>query len=186
MARRLTHRGKTLRAYRVYREVLETADWLRKKMQGQLEIFELTHGEFRVLEKLYRDGATYVEEAARRMNIKRQNLEFTLARLVARGWVQQQEARLPPAEIEASRLPKWRRDREREGRRIVLMSLTPAGMKFVGKVFPKHAKVVKALMRALEAREQDSLSRMCQQLREGDMAKFIQEIGMEEMPEDEV
>jgi hypothetical protein len=30
------------------------------------------------------------------------------------------------------------------------------------------------------------LPRMCQKLRQGDMAKFIQEIEMEELPEDQV
>lgn len=68
--------------------------------------------------------------------------------------------------------------------RILRVSLTPAGMKFVGRVFPKHAKVVKALMRALEAREQLSLCRICQKLRKGDAAKFYNEMCLQDEPLD--
>jgi len=35
------------------------------------------------------------------------------------------------------------------------------------------------LMRVLDAREQDSISRACRKLREGDAVKFLQEIRLE-------
>ena len=56
--------------------------------------------------------------------------------------------------------------------------LTAQGTKFVGTVFPKHAKVVKSLMRVLDGREQQTLSRLLQKLREGDIVKFVKEIRM--------
>jgi DNA-binding MarR family transcriptional regulator len=58
--------------------------------------------------------------------------------------------------------------------------LTAEGKKFVGTVFPKHAKVVKSLMRVLDGREQQTLSRLLQKLREGDIVKYVQEIRMKD------
>jgi len=42
-------------------------------------------------------------------------------------------------------------------------------------VLPNHSKLVKALMRVLNAKEQDSLFRICRKLREGDVMKFVHE-----------
>jgi len=39
---------------------------------------------------------------------------------------------------------------------------------------------VKALTRVLDAREQESLSRLCRKLREGDVLKFVAEITHED------
>jgi DNA-binding MarR family transcriptional regulator len=61
-------------------------------------------------------------------------------------------------------------------RRIVLLRLTKHGEDLIRYVFPKHAKVVKAEMRVLDGREQESLSRMCVKLREGDAVKFLKEL----------
>jgi transcriptional regulator of NAD metabolism len=50
--------------------------------------------------------------------------------------------------------------------------------KFMGNLLPSHSKLVKALMRALHAREQESLERICEKLREGDVLKFVTELRM--------
>jgi hypothetical protein len=39
--------------------------------------------------------------------------------------------------------------------------------------------MVKSLLRVLDAREQDTLSRICRKLREGDVVKFVRELTME-------
>jgi uncharacterized protein with von Willebrand factor type A (vWA) domain len=54
--------------------------------------------------------------------------------------------------------------------------LTPEGKEWIAHVFPKHAKVVKAEMRALDGREQQSLARLCQKLRRGNLERFMREI----------
>jgi DNA-binding MarR family transcriptional regulator len=74
--------------------------------------------------------------------------------------------------------------RARKGRRIGIVRLTPLGEKLIGSVLPKQAKVVKALMRALHGREQQTLSRLCTKLRKGDVLKFISEITHEDVDED--
>jgi DNA-binding MarR family transcriptional regulator len=77
------------------------------------------------------------------------------------------------------------RDRKRQGRQIIIWHLTPLGQKFIGAVFPKHAKLVKAFMRVLDAREKDSLRRICHKLRKGDVRKFVEEITLEDADDQE-
>ena len=60
-----------------------------------------------------------------------------------------------------------------------------AGEKFIGNVLPKHSKLVKALMRVLDAREKQSLSRICRKLREGDVLKFVSEITHEDVEDED-
>jgi DNA-binding MarR family transcriptional regulator len=63
-----------------------------------------------------------------------------------------------------------------DGVRVVQVELTLEGKGLIAKVSPKVAKVVKAEMRALEGREQVTLSRLCRKLKEGDADRFIREI----------
>jgi hypothetical protein len=59
------------------------------------------------------------------------------------------------------------------------MTLTDLGKRFVRDVMPSHFKMMKALMRVLDAREQLSLSRLCRKLRSREaVLKFLQEIRM--------
>jgi MarR family transcriptional regulator, 2-MHQ and catechol-resistance regulon repressor len=65
---------------------------------------------------------------------------------------------------------------DEEDKRQVMIHLTPQGRALITKVFPRHAKLVRAEMATLGAREQEVLSRICQKLREGNPLKFISEI----------
>ena len=53
-------------------------------------------------------------------------------------------------EFEWSHLPEAKKE-EREGRMVHAVGLTARGKKPIGNVLPRHAKVVKAPMRALDA-----------------------------------
>jgi hypothetical protein len=55
----------------------------------------------------------------------------------------------------------------------------------VGNILPRHAKVVKAFMRALMGREQLSLSRLCNKLRERDVLKFVSEMTHEDVEDED-
>jgi hypothetical protein len=57
-----------------------------------------------------------------------------------------------------------------------VVGITAQGKKFLGQVLSIHSKLVKALMAAANAREQDSLFRICRKLRERDVVKFFREI----------
>jgi hypothetical protein len=53
------HREKTQRAMQAYLDLIDTADWLRGELRVPLESFDLTMGEFRLLEMLNREGARH-------------------------------------------------------------------------------------------------------------------------------
>jgi DNA-binding MarR family transcriptional regulator len=58
----------------------------------------------------------------------------------------------------------------------MVVGLTRLGKKFMRNLLPNHSKLVKSLMRVLNAKEQDSLFRICRKLRVGDVMKFVHEI----------
>jgi MarR family 2-MHQ and catechol resistance regulon transcriptional repressor len=180
----ISRRGKTLRAYRAYLDLLDTARWFRTEMRGQLESFGLTMGGFRVLELLLREGPTHVGGVARKVHAARQNLEVIVDRLEERGWLRREAAMLPPAEMKKSRIPIAKRGRRRKGYRVTLLCLTPSGTQVIADVFPKHVKVVKSFMHVLDGREQETLSRLLQKLRVGDIIRFVREITMNRYDED--
>jgi len=177
-SRRPGQKEKTVRAFQAFLNVMDTADWFKNELRGPLESFDLSMAGFRVLEMLYREGALTVVDVARRRRCSRQNIHFVLRELEKRGWVGQMVVRVPAEAIRESRISKLQRGIEREGPRVAVIGLTKKGKEFVGNVLPRHVKVVKALMRALEGREQESLSHMCEKLREGDAVKFVREMQM--------
>ncbi len=177
----ITPREKTQRAFRAYVDLMDTAEWIRGELRGPLMSFDLTMGEFRLLELLYREGAMFISDVARRRRLQRQGVDVTVARLAKRGWLARRVVALPPVEIEQTHLAKFRRDKPREGRRVNVVGLTKSGKKFIGSVLPRHSKVVKALMRALDGREQETLGRLCRKLRAGDIVKFVSEITHEDV-----
>ena len=81
-------------------------------------------------------------------------------------------------------MPKVRRGKPRRGPKVRVVSLTRDGRKLIATVLPRQAKMVKAMMRALDLREQDTLGRLCRKLREGDIVKYFQEIRMQDADED--
>jgi MarR family 2-MHQ and catechol resistance regulon transcriptional repressor len=173
---RATQKEKTQRAFRAYLDLLDTAEYMLSELQGQLMCYDLTINGFRMLELLYRTGPMRMADAARERRYNRQNLDVVVKRLEERGWVRRENSTLPPAERKPSHIPWAKRDRPRAGRRVTMVRLTPQGEKFIGVVFPNHAKIVKALMRAIDSREQESLSRICRKLREGDVVRYISEL----------
>jgi DNA-binding MarR family transcriptional regulator len=173
---RLPAQKKTLRAFRAYFDLLDTADWMEGYMCGQLDTFDLTMGGFRVLEMLDREGPMPLLDAAKKCQCKRQNMAVIVERLEGLGWLCNELAPLPPAEIKASRMSKAKRDEPRTGRSVSVLRLTAEGERHIRDVLPRHAKVVKALMRVLDAREQEMLSRLLKKLREGDVLKFVSEM----------
>jgi DNA-binding MarR family transcriptional regulator len=192
---RQDHRAKSKRptqlekrelAFRTYLDLLDTADWIRGFMRGPLESFDLTMGGFRLLEMLYRDGPVSMPEAAERMQCARQNTDVIFDRLEERGWVAREIWEFPPVDSKENlrRLRNVPR-KEKRGRRIGMAVLTPQGKKFIAIVFSSHAKVVKALMRAIDGRERVSLSRICRKLREGDALRFRSEMIHEDVDADE-
>jgi DNA-binding MarR family transcriptional regulator len=175
-SRDLPQHVKTNRAFRAYINLMDAADWLRGEMCDQLATFDLTMMQFRVLETLFREGPQYQQLLSVKFQCSKQNIALVLERL--EGWraVRRDRCRLP-SKFDRVELgfqkgsgKNWR------GRWITLVTLTPVGKKLIGHVITKHKKVVKAWMRVLDAREQESLARLCGKLREGDIVKFVKDI----------
>jgi hypothetical protein len=185
MSHRPNQREKTQRAFQAYIDLLDTAEWFKGEMRAPLESFDLTMEGFRLLVLFYREGAQPIADLARRHRCSRQNMDALVTRLQARRWVARAIITLPPAEIEERRLPIHRRGRERKGLKVAVAGLTKPGKKFIGEVLPRHSKMVKALMRAITGHQQRTLSKICRQLRKGDVARFVREIRMEEVEEED-
>jgi DNA-binding MarR family transcriptional regulator len=181
--RRISQRGKTLRAFGAYLDLLDTAEMMRNELRGQLSGFGLTLRRFRLMEILYREGPALMVIVAEKLLCSRQNLEFISKPLEERGWVRRVLRPLRAEELAERKRVRaighpYRR--HKNGHAVGILMLTAQGTKFVGTVFPKHAKVVKSLMRVLDGREQQTLSRLLQKLREGDIVKYVQEIRMKD------
>jgi len=167
---------KTKRSFRAYLELLDAADWLKGELRIPLASFDLTLAELRVLYLLHCEGALPVAEVARRRKCQWNNSVVMIGRMEKRGWVRRGVVTLPPVEFERAHLAKSMRDVERRGRRLIVVGLTRPGKKFMRSLLPNHSKLVKSLMRVLNAKEQDSLFRICRKLREGDVMKFVHEV----------
>jgi MarR family transcriptional regulator, 2-MHQ and catechol-resistance regulon repressor len=157
------------RALRAYHDLLDTAEVLGERMSRQLESWNLTITQFDVLEMLRREGPQYQSEVSRRFRCSRQNVKDVVYRLEELGLVSRKASHLARVDGQPG-----------EGVRIVLVGLTAEGEKLIAMVAPRYAKVVKAELRALEGREQQSLSRLCRKLKEGDPVRFVREMRMKD------
>lgn len=167
-------------AFRAYLDVLETAAWFRYQVEPQLEDFDLNLERFRFLEVLYREGPMTTVEMGKRRFCARQSLFGLAERLAEDGLVEIDRGTLVAVETEEARLPKEKRGGERNGRRVATLRLTEEGRKLMDVVMRRHTKLIYALMRAIDMREAERLSRTCRKIREGDAVRLIRELMMED------
>ena len=169
--RRMNQYQKTDRAFHAYIDLLDAAEYMRARVYDQLTFYGLTMNGFRVLELLEREGPMRATVMAERCQWNRQNLDVVVRRLDAKGWV---KSELAPAALD--RTSGNRHVRAKAGRPVAVLRLTAEGLSFIERFLPRHGKVVKAYMRALEGREQQTLSYLCRKLKEGDILRFISEM----------
>jgi len=174
LSRHIPEQIRTKRAYRTYLELVETGDWLRQQMSTQLANFDLTWTQFRVLDVLYHEGLQYQQELSRRFKTCKQSMEHVLRRLEEAGWVRRDKGHLE----KTSENPKAAR-----GRPVICLRLTPEGEKKMADVFPKHSKLVKSYLKALDGREQETLVRLCEKLKDGYAVSFVKEYRWDDPPE---
>jgi len=167
-------------AFRAYLDVLETAAWFRYQVEPQLGDFDLNIEQFRFLEVLHREGPMSTVEMGKRRCCARQSLFALAERLAKDGLVEIERETLAAVEVEEARLPREKRGGERAGRRVASLRLTEEGQQLMAVVTRRHAKLIYALMRAIDMRETERLSRTCRKIREGDAVKLIKELMMED------
>jgi DNA-binding MarR family transcriptional regulator len=200
MARRhVNERGKSRRAYAAHLDLLDTADWWRALMSGQLARLGIKMKAFRVLERLYRRGGMYQRELSRTFLCSKQAIAKEIRYLEKWGWVRRVGGRLEPSDaavtrreaaalisedVSGSEAWKERADRWGEpepkassvGRKVVRLELTEKGMAMMEQVLPVYVKRIKSEMRALDGREQLTLCRLLRKLRRGDPVRWIREL----------
>ncbi|MDE3171032.1 MAG: winged helix-turn-helix transcriptional regulator [Acidobacteriota bacterium] len=160
------------RVWEAYRELTQAAEWVEAKLAVSLSVFGLRRAEFRLLVALYQHGPLTFRGATEKLGRMRRGLHQTVKDAEEFGWVELGERELPAADLKESRLPKKDRGKPRRGRRVGLIRLSAEGERLIGKVLPRQEAIVGSLMDALEARELDSLARLCRKLRRDDALPY--------------
>ncbi len=104
----------------------------------------LTISQFGALEALYHLGPLSQCDIAGKMLRSESNITFVLDKLEHRGWI--------------------RRDRSESDRRVIIVSLTAAGRKFIAAVFPGIVSAIEQEMTVLTILELQSLGDTCRKL----------------------
>ncbi len=147
---------KTRGALDAYTELIQATDKMNALLDRQLESFELTTNQFRVLEEVKRHGSLSFTGLGERLICTGGNITHLAGHLERRG--------LTILEADA-----------RDARKR-MVRLTAEGEKLMAKIYPLRAKVVRAQMSTLGNREQETLRRLCRKLVEGDAVKFVNEM----------
>ncbi|MGH9573273.1 MAG: MarR family winged helix-turn-helix transcriptional regulator [Candidatus Acidiferrales bacterium] len=132
------------RALSAFINFMRAADSVVARLDAHIEMGGLTHGQFAVLEALLHLGPLNQCDLARKLLRSGGNVTVVIDNLEKRGFV--------------------RRERQKHDRRMVVVSLTPAGRRLIARIFPKHAAAITAEMSRLSAEQQDTLRALCRKL----------------------
>jgi MarR family 2-MHQ and catechol resistance regulon transcriptional repressor len=113
-------------------------------------IGDLTPSQFGVLESLHHLGPLKQGDICTKLLRSAGNITLVVDNLEKRGLV--------------------RRERDREDRRAVIVSLTDAGEELIAGLFPRHVAAIVQEMSALTANEQEALGCLCRKLGKRDEA----------------
>ena len=124
--------------------LMRAADSFAALLRDGLADQDLTSSQFGILETLLHLGPLCQKDLAKKLLVSGGNITLVVDNLEKRGLVT--------------------RERQIEDRRLVTVSLTPAGRKLIAAVFPKHMATIVARFAILTPAEQDSLRRLCRTL----------------------
>ena len=135
---------KTVDALSAFINFMRASDSVMARLDNQIELAGLTHGQFAVLEALFHRGPLNQFDLARKLLRSGGNVTVVIDNLEKRRWV--------------------RRERQKDDRRMVVVRLTPRGHKLIASIFPSHAKAIAAEMGRLSPEEQATLRTLCRKL----------------------
>ena len=140
------HHGTTreVRALDAFIKLSRAIESVNGRLNQELAREGVTPAQLAVLEALLHLGPMSSGELADKLLRSAPNMTVVLGNLERAGWI--------------------RRTRSRTDRRVVNVSLTPAGRRRIRKLFPGHARRVADLMAALTAEEQVQLGGLCKKL----------------------
>ncbi len=104
----------------------------------------LTISQFGVLESLHHLGPMCQSELGGKLLRSGGNITLVIDNLEKQGLVQ--------------------RERDQQDRRMMIVSLTPAGKALIKQIFPEHLKAIVSEMSVLSPQEQDNLGQLCRKL----------------------
>jgi MarR family transcriptional regulator, 2-MHQ and catechol-resistance regulon repressor len=147
---------ETMRALAAYTNLVRATDSIVGLLTKQLDSFGLTMGQFRVLEAVLHVGPMSQSALCEKLMCSDGNMTFLIRKLMGRGLILRET-------IKGENI-KW------------TIHLSPAGQKLIAKVFPQHARVIRARMAALKSREQETLRNLCRKLGYGNPGRFLREL----------
>ncbi len=136
------------RALSAYVKLARAANATLAYARVGLEDAGLSLGQFAVLEALYHVGPLNLGDLARRILTSSGNLTLVIDNLEKRGLVKRQQ--------------------QGRDKRFILATITPAGRKLVGRIFPGHARRITEVMGRLSPADQEKLGALCRKLGTGE------------------
>jgi MarR family 2-MHQ and catechol resistance regulon transcriptional repressor len=140
------HQGPAheVRALDAYIKLMRAAESVSTRIHRHLQDADLTVGQFAVLEALHHLGPLFQRDICTKLLMSGGNLTMVVDNLEKRGLV--------------------RRERPASNRRLVRVTLTPAGRRTIAKVFPVHAGSVAEEFAVLTDAEQEEIGCLCKKL----------------------
>lgn len=143
------YRGTTgeVRALEAYIKLARATNSVQARLDEGLKRLGFTENQFGVLEMLYHLGPLYQHQIGGKLLLSRANITLLVDQLGQRGLV--------------------RRQRDKQDRRKIEVSLTAEGRRRIAKAFPQHLERIVSVFSALTGGEQEELARLCRKLGRG-------------------
>lgn len=135
-------------ALNTYVKLMRATNRLTGDIHRHLQMDNLTHSQFAVLEALYHAGPLSQGELGQKILKSNANLTTVVDSLEKKQLVE--------------------RERNEEDRRRVVVVLTDSGEELIARVFPRHALVVERELSRLTGAEQQLLARLLKKLGRGE------------------
>jgi MarR family 2-MHQ and catechol resistance regulon transcriptional repressor len=133
-----------VRALDAFIKLTRAVNRIQASLEASLDEQGLTGSQLGVLEAVLHLGPMSQTALCQKLLLSGGNLTLVVTNLEKAGWV--------------------KRERTAEDKRIVIVSLTREGRRFIERIFPNHARRIAELFGALTASEQDTLGRLCKKL----------------------
>lgn len=147
MPTRYTGTAREIRALNAYITLVRACDSVLARTQGLFSEFDLTPGQFGVMEALYHCGPACQSLLGRKLLRTGGNITFVVDGLERRGLA--------------------RRERGTEDRRFITVHLTRDGESLLRRVLPAHVEAIVRELSVLSAAEQQTLRVLCRRLGKG-------------------
>ena len=133
-----------VRALNVYIKLMRAAQSVSTRIHQHLQAADLTVSQFAVLEALLHLGPLAQRDLCAKLLQSGGNMTLVVQNLERQGWID--------------------RARDPANRRLMIVTLTPAGRRLIQRVFPVHARAVARDLAVLTPREQQVLARLLKRL----------------------